>query len=101
MRIILFFDLPTQTPKDRREYSVFRKNLIKEGFIMMQESVYTKLVLNSTILSSAMRRVRTFLPSTGLIQSIIITEKQFSSMLTMIGSTRNTVIDNTNRLLIL
>lgn len=40
MRILIFFDLPTETAKDRKTYSKFRKFLIKEGFVMMQESVY-------------------------------------------------------------
>ena len=47
MRILVFFDLPTETSKDRKIYSKFRKFLIKEGFIMMQESVYSKLALNN------------------------------------------------------
>ena len=49
MRILVFFDLPTETSKDRKIYSRFRKFLIKEGFIMMQESVYSKLALNNSI----------------------------------------------------
>ena len=44
MRIIVFFDLPTETNEDKRAYRHFRKALIKDGFIMMQESVYTKLL---------------------------------------------------------
>ena len=52
MRILVFFDLPTETAKDRKNYSQFRKFLIKEGFIMMQESVYAKLVLNNSITNS-------------------------------------------------
>lgn len=48
MRIIVFFDLPTETALDRREYGKFRRNLIKNGFMMMQESVYIKLALNQT-----------------------------------------------------
>lgn len=43
MRVFVFFDLPTATAAERREYSRFRKSLIKEGFLMMQESVYVKL----------------------------------------------------------
>ena len=49
MRMLVFFDLPTETSKDRKIYSRFRKFLIKEGFIMMQESVYSKLTLNNSI----------------------------------------------------
>lgn len=46
MRILLFFDLPNITLEDKKEYRNFRKFLIKEGFFMMQESVYCKLLLN-------------------------------------------------------
>ena len=48
MRILVFFDLPTITVEDRREYSKFRRYLIKNGFVMLQESVYYKIVLNQT-----------------------------------------------------
>lgn len=44
MRIMVFFDLPTITPANRKDYANFRKYLIKNGFIMMQESVYSKLL---------------------------------------------------------
>ena len=47
MRVLIFFDLPTETAKDRKIYSKFRKLLINEGFIMLQESVYAKLALNN------------------------------------------------------
>ena len=40
MRVIVFFDLPTQTLEDKREYRKFRKFLIKKGVLMIQESVY-------------------------------------------------------------
>ena len=52
MRVILFFDLPTETLEDKREYRNFRKFLIKKGFLMMQESVYCKLALNQTVAGS-------------------------------------------------
>ena len=47
MRLMVFFDLPMLTDKDRREYNRFHKYLLKNGFIMMQKSVYTKLVINN------------------------------------------------------
>jgi|GEM_PF-5364137 len=46
MRVIVFFDLPVKTAQDRREYARFRKKLVKSGFIMMQQSVYSKIALN-------------------------------------------------------
>lgn len=45
MRVMVFFDLPTETPADRREYGRFRRFLVKSGFLMLQESVYCKLAL--------------------------------------------------------
>ena len=80
MRILIFFDLPTETAKDRKTYSKFRKFLIKEGFVMMQESVYVKLVLNNSITNSIREKIERSKPAKGLIQSLIITEKQFNSM---------------------
>ena len=78
MRVMIFFDLPTLTVKDRKAYTEFRKMLISEGFIMLQESVYTKLVLNQSFADLLLKRVRKGVPNAGLIQSLIITEKQFA-----------------------
>ena len=50
MRVMVFFDLPTESLDDKREYRKFRKYLIKKGFMMLQESVYCKLALNFLIL---------------------------------------------------
>ena len=80
MRILVFFDLPTETAKGRKNYSQFRKFLIKEGFIMMQESVYAKLVLNNSITNSIKDKISKNKPQKGIVQMLIITEKQFNSM---------------------
>lgn len=47
MRIIVFFDLPTLTSTQQKTYRDFRKFLIKNGFYMMQESVYCRIQTNS------------------------------------------------------
>lgn len=80
MRILVFFDLPTETSKDRKIYSRFRKFLIKEGFIMMQESVYVKLTLNNSVTNSIKDKINKNKPPRGIVQMLVITEKQFSSM---------------------
>ena len=80
MRILVFFDLPTETSKDRKVYSKFRKFLIKEGFVMMQESVYVKLVLNNSVTNAVREKIEKNKPSKGLVQLLVITEKQFNSM---------------------
>lgn len=80
MRILVFFDLPTETSKDRKIYSKFRRFLIKEGFIMMQESVYSKLTLNNSITNTIRDKIEKNKPPKGIVQMLVITEKQFSSM---------------------
>lgn len=80
MRILVFFDLPTDTKKDRKIYSKFRKFLIKEGFMMMQESVYSKLTLNNSITNAIRDKIEKNKPPKGIVQMLVITEKQFSSM---------------------
>lgn len=101
MRIIVFFDLPVETASDRREYTKFRKFLIKSGFLMMQESVYCKLALNQTASAGIIATVRKNKPPRGLVQAIIITEKQFAGMEIITGEYNSSVIDNDNRLIIL
>lgn len=101
MRIIVFFDLPTLTDKDRREYRNFRKLLIKNGFIMMQESVYSKVVLNQTVQKSVLDLLKKNQPSAGLVQALVITEKQFSNTVNIVGNFKSDIIDSDERLIVL
>ena len=80
MRILVFFDLPTETSRDRKIYSKFRKFLIKEAFIMVQESVYSKLTLNNSVTKSVRDKREKNKPPRGIVQMLVITEKQYSSM---------------------
>lgn len=101
MRVLVLFDLPTITYKDRKEYAKFRKFLLKNGFIMLQESVYSKLALNSTVSDAIMSNVRKNKPPAGLVQMLTITEKQFSKMEFIVGEAVSNVIDSDERLVIL
>lgn len=66
MRLVLFFDLPVETPKQRKDYRLFRKFLLKDGFLPLQQSVYVKLVVNDGVASSAVARVRKHRPPAGI-----------------------------------
>lgn len=101
MRIIVFFDLPTLTPMDRRSYSKFRKVLLQEGFIMMQESVYSKLLLNGTAANLMQAKLRKNKPKQGLVQMMTITEKQFANIEYLTGTGQKNIVDSTNRMIIL
>lgn len=95
------FDLPTTTSIDLREYRRFRSFLIKYGFIMMQESIYTKLVINTPSAELVRKQVRKSIPKDGLIQMITITEKQFQNMELLVGQRQTNCIDSENRLIVL
>ena len=80
MRTMVFFDLPNVYLDDRKNYNKFRKYLLNEGFIMMQESVYSKLTLNNSVTSAIRDKIEKNKPPKGIVQMLVITEKQFSSM---------------------
>lgn len=101
MRVLVFFDLPTLTSAERREYRRFQKFLIKSGFIMLQESVYAKLALNQTASAAVMQAVRKNKPAGGLVQMLVITEKQFAKMEFITGEFHSEVLDTDERLVIL
>lgn len=101
MRVIVFFDLPVETAENRRNYRLFRKHLIRSGFVMLQESVYAKLALNYTQVEQIIAEVKKKKPSEGSVQLLSVTEKQFSKMELISGKLETDVINTDERLLIL
>ena len=101
MRMIVFFDLPTETIEDRRNYTRFRKMLVRSGFLMMQESVYCKLLMNSGAEALMEEKIRKERPPKGLVQLLTVTEKQFSKIRYITGERHSEVIDTDERTLIL
>ena len=101
MRILVLFDLPTETSLDLREYRRFRKILLEMGFIMLQESVYTKIALTTTISEQITNRLRHEKLANGLVQILRVTEKQFENMETLVGEYKSNVIDTDEKVVIL
>ena len=99
MRLLIFFDLPMETSKDRREYSRFHKFLIKSGFIMMQKSVYSKLVINNVTSEAVKEKVARNLPPSGIVELLEITENQFSRIEYLVGSRQSLVEESMERLI--
>lgn len=95
------FDLPTLIVAEQRDYRQFRRFLIKNGFIMMQESIYTKLVINPIVAKQYRKLVAKAVPQKGLVQMLTITEKQFSDMELLLGSVQTKYLDNDDRFIIL
>ena len=101
MRMIVMFDLPTETGEDRRNYRQFRKGLLKNGFFMLQESVYCRLLLTPTAEITARNAIRAIKPPHGLVQVLSVTEKQFAKMEFLVGESTSEVIDSDERIIIL
>lgn len=98
MRMIVFFDLPTETASDRRNYRRFRKLLVRNGFLMMQESVYCKLLMNSAAQNTMCEVIRKNRPPSGIVQLLTITEKQFAKIEYIVGASSGDVLDTDERL---
>ena len=80
MWVFVFFDLPTDTKKDRRNYALFRKSLQKDGFTMMQYSIYVRHCNSRENADVHIRRVKGFLAPKGEIIIFTLTDKQFGMM---------------------
>ena len=80
MWIMVFFDLPTETKKERRAAAKFRKDMIKDGFIMFQFSIYMRHCPSRENNEAHIRRVKSVLPELGHIGILTITDKQFGDM---------------------
>lgn len=101
MRVLVFFDLPVVTGEERREYTKFRKFLLKSGFLMLQESVYCKLALNGTAVNGIVDNIHKNSPPEGLVQLLTVTEKQYSKMDFIVGEIKSEVLNSDERLVIL
>ena len=97
MRMIVFFDLPMTTDRDLAEYRKFRKFLLLNGFVMMQQSVYCKLVLNNNSLKLMKAQLERNLPTAGLVQIMQVTEKQFLDIEYLVGKAQTKIIDSADR----
>ena len=82
MRVAVFFDLPTGSKKERRTATRFRNFLLKDGFNMLQYSVYTRLCPNRDVAEKHMNRVK---PDVGSIRLIYLTEHQFTNTYVITG----------------
>lgn len=98
MRMVIFFDLPAVTKTDHREYTKFVKFIKSKGFCMFQESVYTKLCLNETVVKATMKDIKKNVPRSGYISILTLSENQFASIETIIGSIKSDVINSDSRI---
>lgn len=88
MWLVAMFDLPTDSQRARKAYTQFRKSLIKDGFSMMQYSVYIRNCASEENAAVHIQRVEAALPPEGEVRIICITDKQFERMRIFWGKKR-------------
>lgn len=101
MRLIVMFDLPTETAADRRNYRNFRKHLIKSGYSMMQYSIYSKIILNRSVLNHQMINLKQHAPPKGYVETLTITENQYANINVIVGDERRSLQEHTTERMII
>lgn len=80
MWIMVFFDLPTMSKKDRKSYAIFRKKIMSDGFQMFQFSMYIRHCSSRENMDVHIQRVKRILPEKGHVGIMSVTDKQFGMM---------------------
>lgn len=86
MRMIVFFDLPTLTKSDRLNASRFRNFLVKDGYTMLQLSVYSRICKGQDDVDKHAKRLNSLIPKEGSVRLLTVTEKQYVSMEILVGT---------------
>jgi len=80
MWVLVLFDLPTETKKDRKHYTDFRKKILADGFQMFQFSMYIRHCSSRENADVHQKRIKSILPPKGHVGILTITDKQFGMM---------------------
>ena len=80
MWVMVFFDLPTETKKERKAAAKFRKDIMSDGFTMFQFSIYLRHCPSKENADVHIKRVKSFLPESGYVGILCVTDKQFGMM---------------------
>jgi len=85
MWLFAMFDLPVTTPDARKRYAQFRKVLVKDGFSMLQYSVYARYCVSDEKAEVYRARIRAAIPPEGYVRVLAVTDRQFGKMESYVG----------------
>jgi CRISPR-associated protein Cas2 len=85
MWLIAMYDLPIETMENRRDYTRFRKALLKDGFMMLQLSVYARFIPSEEAAEAHRRTIKSCIPPLGQVRLLAITDIQFAKMEVFFG----------------
>ena len=89
VRVLILYDLPMSENDDRKEYTKFRKDILKLGCYLVQFSVYAKVIKNEVYYKSFINKLKNVLPEKGEVRVIKLTEKQYEDMIFLNGVRNN------------
>ena len=98
MWLFVFFDLPTATKSDRRNASQFRNNILKDGFSMMQFSVYIRHCASGESADVHEKRINKLVPQYGKVSVLRITDKQFGMIINYLGKEKQESVNSPTQL---
>ncbi len=102
MRILVFFDLPTETSQDLKEYRKLTKFFKESGYLRIQFSIYCKLCINATAAMTAKKKLEKNIPPKGDMRYLILSENQYQSIKTITDKfSLNESVVNRSRLLVI
>ena len=83
--LVVYFDLPTTTKEERKNYTDFRKALLEDGYTMIQFSVYARACVTYDRVQTHARRLKAFLPPSGLVRCMFVTNIQWENTFVFYG----------------
>lgn len=83
--IIVVFDLPTTSEQYSKIYRAFVGFLKKDGYSMIQKSMYVKMVGNLHLKSDDLKRLKENCPKEGIVSAICLTKKQYDGIVDIVG----------------
>ena len=100
MRLFVFFDLPVTTKKERQLATRFRKMLIKDGYQMLQFSVYCRICKGQDVVDKHLNRLQVVTPKNGNIRALQVTDKQYARMRLLVGTIKKEEIIGVKQLVL-
>lgn len=101
MWLFVLFDLPVTSDEAKRKYVQFRNTLLKDGFSMLQFSIYARFCPSEEASTVHRKRVKQALPPKGQVRILAVTDKQFAKMDSFVGKTPRNIEDAPEQLLLL
>ncbi|MBI9069018.1 MAG: CRISPR-associated endonuclease Cas2 [Salinivirgaceae bacterium] len=98
MWLFIFFDLPTNTKKERKAAARFRKDLLQDGFAMMQFSVYLRHCASKESAEVHQKRIQSVIPEKGQVSILAVTDKQYGQILNFWGKTEKSLPEGPKQL---